>query len=856
MRLTFRETGLKKETKQRILILVLTFMVSLIFFTILLNYKPAEKTIEVAKPTLPTVTLQADGADANELHGYTSKMDALYMRDAVIPINDAHELPLTIHTFGKKVTKISYEIRSTDTSRKISDKTLKSFSKKGNSITATLKLGNLIEKGEEYLFVLDVYANGENIYYYTRVQIPTGGAHTKDCMAFAKQFHENALSGNEEAVSAYIEPSADTGADTTTLSNVTLTSQASQVCWNGFKGKVTGTPRFEYKEFNDNYTSIVVYYQMERKNSAGQAVYYNVEEYFKIRYTANRMYLLDYERTMNEMLTAGSVHVSDNVLNTGVHSGDMTYLSNETGTIVSFVQAGELFEYNQNTRKLSRIFSFSGDNVTDSRAISSDHNILLMNIDESGTMDFVVYGYMNTGIHEGKCGIELFHYDSTTNRVKEQAFVQTTNSYQILNANFSNLLYESTNNHFYIMVDGTLVDINLKTLQTRELLKELSQTQYASSKSGRYIAWISGKQAASKIKVMDLEKQTTFYVKAPDKDLVRPLAFLDEDLIYGEVHKTDVTTDAAGGKVYPMYHLAIMRVSDAGHKIVENYEKPGIYVTDMTLEDYTLQLTRVTKQADGSYAETVADSIKNSSKETNKTVQVAKAETEGDGETLTLTMAALGSDESIKRISFATTEMVMKDLSKVISVQASKSEKRYFVYVGSRVVYAGSDVSEAIQKADEQMGIVVDNTQQYIWKKGRSTYKNAITSLSAGAADNSESSQAKCLSAILNHERENVEVHTMLSQGMKPVTILSNALKNATVIDLTGCTLDETLYYVAQGNPVYAVNSAKEAVLITGYDASSITIWNPKTEAFEKEGMTEATNDFTAAGNIFISYVK
>ena len=45
-----------------------------------------------------------------------------------------------------------------------------------------------------------------------------------------------------------------------------------------------------------------------------------------------------------------------------------------------------------------------------------------MNMDESGNMDFVVYGYMNRGSHEGECGISLYHYDRDLGQAREQIF--------------------------------------------------------------------------------------------------------------------------------------------------------------------------------------------------------------------------------------------------------------------------------------------------------------------------------------------------------------------------------------------------------------------------------------------------
>ena len=220
---------------------------------------------------------------------------------------------------------------------------------------------------------------------------------------------------------------------------------------------------------------------------------------------------------MEQLLDANSIFVKGNKVNIGITDQDVKYLSNETGTIVSFIQNGSLYQYNQTDRKIKQIFSFV-DNPTDIRSIYNQHKILLLNIDESGTMDYVVYGYMNSGPHEGQCGINLFHYDAINDMSSEQVFIATTSSYQILNANFSKLLYETADNELYTMVNGTLLYMSLNDLTSKEIMTCLDDDQFAVSGSRRYLAWMDEKTVADKIHIMDLETGESFDIKA-DSDL-------------------------------------------------------------------------------------------------------------------------------------------------------------------------------------------------------------------------------------------------------------------------------------------------------------------------------------------------
>ena len=68
----------------------------------------------------------------------------------------------------------------------------------------------------------------------------------------------------------------------------------------------------------------------------------------------------------------------------------------------------------------------------DIRENYDEHAIRILKADEGGSIDFVVYGYMNRGEHEGQVGVSVCHYDCVTNTVEEMLFIPTTLSYQVV----------------------------------------------------------------------------------------------------------------------------------------------------------------------------------------------------------------------------------------------------------------------------------------------------------------------------------------------------------------------------------------------------------------------------------------
>ncbi|MCR5099201.1 MAG: hypothetical protein K6B14_09665 [Lachnospiraceae bacterium] len=849
MELTFRDKKMSKETKRRILLLIAVFFVALLFFNFVLNFKESETATAMTPPSLPVITVDREGLSEARLFGYKKEMDACYMRDTVLALDENRTIPMTIHTHGARIEGLSYEIRSTDTTRKIAETEITDLERDGDVITAAPSLENLIEEGEEYLLVIKLGVDGETIRYYTRIMM-TGDSYARECMDFAVLFSKKARAGKQEFLATYMEPDRDYADDE--LSHVTIHSPLDMVAWSGFEGKLFEDPVAEIKDINSDYCAIELYYILQA--DSGVSRYYNVREYFKLRYGSERIFMLDYDRTMEEILDEDRIRIEGNVLSLGPHPGELSYLSNETGSIVAFTQAGSLFEYNENTGIMTGVYDFRRDDFLDWRAGHDEHAIRILNIDESGTMDFAVYGYMNCGSHEGECGIDLFHYDAATGRARERIFISSTDSYQILSARFSSILYMSTKNVFYIMVDGTLLEVNLGTMTNREVVTGLSEGQYASSKSSRYFAYITEENVADSIHMMDLEEGTSYEITAREGSLLRPVDFLDEDFVYGNVREKDISPDATRHMIYPMNQLFIRQSDDEDGKVLKKYKKTGYYITSSEKDGTTLVLHRVVKSGD-TYKSAPDDTIRNSSGEMNKEVEVSTAEDPITGSGMQITMTDI---ESLahKENSTGRSELVLLDKGMSISVSAGENSDMYFSYVGSQIIYAGSDLTRAIAEADAQMGIVVDTRSHYIWKRGRPSVKDPITGIVVGSTDADANSAAKCLSAMLGLAGENVQVNELLSAGESPEAILRSAMKDRMILDVTGCSLTEVLYYVGRSMPVYAGMGADDALLITGYDMYNVIVYDADAGENKKIGLKDAAALFEESGNEFLTYME
>ena len=608
------------------IVLPVVFVLAVIIFSFMTNQTNEDLTTEMSEATLPVLTLYDGKTAINELYGYTEKMDAAYMRDTITPIGEDRLLPVTVKTYQTAVDKISYEIRSLDAKRLIANADVTSYTENKGMISMELPIQNLLEENEEYLLVIQLESGDRMIYYYTRI-IESQNSYVSECIDFVRQFNDTTFDSEKAAsLSTYMEK---TTGDNTTLQYVTLNNSLNQVSWAEFHGTRLTTPVPSVKEITPTYNVIVLDYVVTRVGQNGQSEYYNVEEYYRVRYTNTRMYLLNFERTMEEIFRGENDSISGNSILLGIRSKDVEYQTNESGKVVTFVQEGELWSYNQEANTLAKVFSFRGYEGVDDRENYGEHDIKIVNIDEAGSIDYIVYGYMNRGIHEGTVGIAVYHYDSLANTNEEQVFIPSSQSYEVMKSELGQLMYVTESGAFYIMVDGNVYGIDLNSLDTKVLVEGLSDEAVAISESNRFLAWVdpSAVRGSDTIHMIDFSTEKVTDVTGSASDYVKPLGFMQEDFVYGVAKSADVVVDAAGNTLFPMYQVKIMDTSSEEHEVLKTYEKPGYYVQNIAISGYTIYLNRIQNNGTA-YVDADQDMIMNREGDSLKVVDTATKNTD------------------------------------------------------------------------------------------------------------------------------------------------------------------------------------------------------------------------------------
>lgn len=544
-----------KKRMRKAGILLVVFVAAIFVSSLFMNNGVDDQIIDLGDPTLPRISFQKEGRTVNALAGYVNEMDVTAMRDTITPLEANGTLQIQIEEFGNKITGVEYKVYSLNGEETYLEGKQKDIS--DETILLDLKKGLPDEVSEAVLEVI-LSMEEEQAHFYTRITRPDELS-LKECLDFAQDFHAKTLEKNsQEELKNYLETSAE--GDNTTYQTVTIHSDADHVTWGNLSPQVVEEPEWSIKESNSVYTSLLAQYQVTCAGDTGEIETYDVREFFRIRYVQGEIYLLDYNRKMEQIFDANQKVLDQNGILLGIASSDILYETNSSGNIVSFVRNGNLWTYNVKQNELAQVFSFSNIEGNDARSRCDQHNIRIISVEKNGSTAFAVYGYMNRGAHEGEVGVDIYYYDIEKNVVQEKAFIPSTKSFAIAEEELGKMVYYNQDQNLsYILAGGKFYKIDLTKDEQTVLAKNLEEGQYTVSADGHLIAYqTSGTiNTAQEIKVLNLKTDEENAVAAKSGEAIRPLGFIGSDFVYGYLRQEDVGHTAAGGELFPMYELEI-----------------------------------------------------------------------------------------------------------------------------------------------------------------------------------------------------------------------------------------------------------------------------------------------------------
>lgn len=832
---------MKKRIIQYITVL-LAFLAGIGFMNYATYMGNRDMTALMAEATLPVAYAERDGQLYNEMHGYVKPMDGSYMKGSVLGLSEDHRLGIAVEKYNAGIQGVSYEVRSLDMERLIENGENLPAEDDGKYLHLELDFKDLMVKGEKYLFILKVETEerGE-VCYYSQLSY-LGENHVQECLNFAVQFHEAAIQKNENFLVGYLEPNSKL-MDGKTLGYVNIHSRTGPVTWGDMQVEETSDRKITFTGVEGDVVSLVLEYQL--RNLKTEEVY-QVSEAFQIRYSESRMYLNAYERTAERIFTTEGQLVEDGRISFGIQSEDVQYRKNDEENVVGFVQQGQLWCYDFGQNRLSRVYGFEDEE--DARGLYGAHDFRILNVEDSGSMDFLVYGYMNRGQYEGMCGVLMCHYDALMNTVEEQFFLPSDRPYEVVKEEVGKLAIENEDGKAWLSYRGMILEIDLTDASVQILAEGIREDQLQVSDSGFLAAWTD--EEAASISLLNTRNGVVNEITTESDEVLQALGFMEEDFIYGTAYREDIQVDMAGQKLIPMYRVIIR--DHSGNQVREfNYASKGKYVTGVTIVENRIDLSCVTLTSEHSYEEARPEPITYTVEPADDKLKLEITYDEIKRNEYDFAYEGTIKSGSMKR---PKVKLVLFEENRTLQIENSGTES-YYAWIFTGEAKRFDTLSEAVVCAHNGMGAVWKNGWQRCWQRGNRLSRVQLEGFDElETVDVSGDSITVCLQMLLRQKQIYTDVQASRDAGMDVWEILTQELGESCCL-LPGCSLAMAQYYVSNGAPVMAITDTGTAVLIVGYDVQNIIYYEPGQTSLKKAGINDSTAMFESAGNLFFTYL-
>ena len=806
-------------------ILLVIFICGVAGFSSLMNYQSTDNKTDMETASSPSMAMMIEDTEVNRMYAYADDMDVRFVRDGLTPVGTDRSLKVSITPNGREIDSLVYEVCTSDGEQVIENNKIRSFTEEEDGrLTVEFTLSQPILMNQEYALTFTLSTEDGTWNYYTRI-LQRAGLSTAQYVEFVNSFYTKTFAQDDTGdLTTYLEP--DTSVVSNSFRSLDIHSDVDMITWGDLNPQISrpGIPTIE--DISENSGSISLTYYISAENENGEVEKYQVDEFYRMSYNQTRVYLLDFQRHVKQVLTTEQNLVSNGKINLGITDTDVQYMSDSTGTILAFVQQGDLWSYNIETNKMTRVFSFRDTGSNDERNDINRHDIKIVRVSENGDIDFILYGYMNRGQHEGQVGTSVYHYSAEQNAMEEEFFLRSLQSSEFLQKDVEKLSYVSEDGNLYLLLEGNLYRFQMEEKTYEVLQEQIEDDCFFVSENSRYAAWMDGMDPynTTSITFIDFNTGAQKTIQADQGTRIRLFGFINNDLIYGVANESDIVTNASGGTDFAMTEV---RIQNFDGELVKSYHQDGYYVLDVTIQENLLELSRATKVGD-SFAGTSGDQIMNNVRSKQDEVfSVITSTTVRQGNVTSIQFAADSSGQPPLVVDTKIIENPDRTLNMELS---SESEDKYYVYGGGELSGIYDSASQAVAKAEEESGIVLNTAQQYIWEAGNTGDRASIS-----AQDLPEA----------------------VAQASLDATALNEALKGqGKVIDMTGCTLEQILYEVSAQRPVIAKGENGQAVVIIGYDDYNTILYNPSTQETYYFGMQDSTDTFQANGNVFLCYLE
>ena len=298
-----------KKILKKTVVLLFVFIIGVAGSSFLLNSETTDDRSDMNDASLPEVMIDFGGSCANRMYGYAQQMQTDFVRDSVTPLDTAKKLTFVINPYDTKVNSLSYEIRTSDGSKVLENKKIKSFEKDSQNLKASVEISSDLLMNQEYSLQITLDMKNGSAYYYTRI-VSRSNVNADQYIKFVNNFYEKCMDkSTAEDLTSYLEP--DNSGTATNYTDIDINSTFAEISWGSMKPKIYRSGIPVIKDINETTASLSIEYQIVSQDDNKNQEIYDVTEFYRMRYTETRVMLLDFKRSATQVFTEDTVHISE-----------------------------------------------------------------------------------------------------------------------------------------------------------------------------------------------------------------------------------------------------------------------------------------------------------------------------------------------------------------------------------------------------------------------------------------------------------------------------------------------------------------------------------------------------------------
>ena len=664
-----------RAKKFRYIIFVFVFLLAVIGF-LLYSFLGKEKNetiggdIEGSDLNIPKLYNVLDDYYINKMYGYSNEMDAAVSDNILSLVLDDFSMKFRIVDADiSEIEDFDYSKRKFDTNELVES----GERTKVESDIIDLHLSSLMEENKEYSLELKLYTNGKTYHYYSRI-IRSNTEFLKKLIDMANTFSNNNFDSNTARDNSVYLESDGTG-NSRGLEYVTLKSDFEMISYNG----MSLTPA-EKEVTLVNYNGKVgeIHFSFTA-DAYGKT--YNIEENFICKSGAQRLYMLDYTRTMNQKIL--NKLTVDKKIDLGMGNRGSRIITNAKVDKIAFLADNKLFLSDGKKENVDVIYSCGKNNY-------------IMPLKFGDGLYFINYGYNLDDSHIGEVGVCLLKYMEDTKKVSKLAFIKTDVDVASLKESIDELAYMGDSGMLYIKLLDKVVGLDITSGSYVTVAENLETGKYSISQDKSLLSWNVGDGLNIYNFAVGENKQLD-----NANEVMLPIGYIGSDLVVA-IQSQNISNTVNGKSVGSIFEK--ISIYNNLLELQKEYTYDGRYIDNINVSGNRVHIELY--QYDGENFTRLGEDTIISSKSVASESRLSSYADSYRGKNYVIDYTK----KIDREISYSKTlEIEASDLEYDIELNTSYLKNMYYVYINSKLKGIYDDPVRAVEDAYTDMGFVRRN---------------------------------------------------------------------------------------------------------------------------------------------------